>query len=127
VTSNQLEGNQMGYGFPVNGVHNWMVLDNVDASNHTGTPKEACLGQIQSHPDGFQINFNHSYGTFQLEYQQANMENILGMLYHESTSSHQIQNHRSRQMVSWEDYGGSHQPINSISASIVENASVEKL
>jgi parallel beta-helix repeat protein len=129
VTSNRLEGNHMGYGFPVNGVRNWTVVDNIDASRHTGTPSKACMGQLQSSPEGFQINSDHSYGTFQPEYEQANLDNIVTTLYHGSVSSHQM-NHkqRLRLLKSWQDDGGrSHHPITSISASIVENASVGKL
>ncbi|MFQ5352636.1 MAG: hypothetical protein ACE5D3_06140, partial [Candidatus Binatia bacterium] len=41
VRGNVLRGSHMGYGFPVMGVEDWTVLDNVDLSTHEPAFREA--------------------------------------------------------------------------------------
>jgi parallel beta-helix repeat protein len=74
VINNILRGDHMQYGFAVDGVSDWTVLDNIDESNHIGTPTVHCRGQIASKPSGFQYYLPRADGTFQQEFQSAFVE-----------------------------------------------------
>ena len=69
VQNNTLEGDQMGYGFVVDGVKNWTVTGNTDNSSHVGTSGTGCAGNQMPEPTGFLINRDRSEGTFQDEFQ----------------------------------------------------------
>ena len=74
VINNILRGDKMQYGFAVDGVRNWTVLDNIDESDHIGTPTIHCRGQVASKPSGFQYYRPHAEGTFQPEFKEAFLE-----------------------------------------------------
>jgi hypothetical protein len=74
VTSNILRGEKMQYGFIVDGVRDWTVIDNIDESTHIGTPTVECNGQVASSPAGFQYYPPRSQGVFQAEFVPANLE-----------------------------------------------------
>jgi hypothetical protein len=76
VTHNILQG-EMGYGYAVSGVTNWLVMDNVARSRHTGTPVVDCAGRVPSAPSRFQIGRANSSGTFQNEFADADLDSAL--------------------------------------------------
>jgi len=57
VTANIVEGQHMGYGFPVRGVRHWRVSGNIDRSTHVGyiAAQIPCSGTRNSLPAGFQV------------------------------------------------------------------------
>ncbi len=74
VTDNRLIGDNMGYGFIVAGVEDWIVTGNVDDSTHLVPWKEQdCFGETADAPGGFQYKAALSSGTFQDEYEDAVM------------------------------------------------------
>ncbi len=74
VTNNILRGEKIQYGFIVDGVRDWTVIDNIDESTHIGTPTVDCNGQIASSPAGFQYYPPRAEGVFQPEFVPANLE-----------------------------------------------------
>ena len=74
VTHNILRGDMVQYGFIVDGVRDWTVMDNIDESTHIGVPTNSCNGRIASPPDGFQYYPPRSQGTFQPEFEEAYLE-----------------------------------------------------
>jgi predicted secreted protein len=74
VTNNILRGDKMQYGFIVDGVQDWTVIDNIDESTHIGTPTVDCNGLIATSPAGFQYYPPRSQGVFQPEFMPANLE-----------------------------------------------------
>ena len=74
VINNILRGDKMQYGFAVDGVRSWTVMDNIDESTHIGTPTVHCRGQIASKPSGFQYYLPRADGEFQQEFQEAYVE-----------------------------------------------------
>lgn len=74
VTNNILRGDMVQYGFIVDGVRDWTVVDNIDESTHIGVPTNPCNGQIPSKPAGFQYYPQRSQGTFQPEFEEAFLE-----------------------------------------------------
>jgi len=74
VINNILRGDKMQYGFAVDGVKDWTVMDNIDESNHIGTPTVHCRGQIASKPSGFQYYLPRADGSFQQEFEEAYVE-----------------------------------------------------
>lgn len=74
VTGNILRGERMQYGFAVDGVRDWTVLDNVDEAVHSGRPSVDCGGRLASAPSGFQYYPLRAEGTFQPEFSQAFLE-----------------------------------------------------
>ena len=77
VQENVLRGKHMMYGFLVNGVEDWTVLDNRDEATHSGPPLRKCGEQIPAHPAGFQINTAMSNGRFQEAFQEAFVDGAL--------------------------------------------------
>jgi hypothetical protein len=76
VSHNVLQGD-LGYGYAVNGVTNWIVTGNVDRARHGGTPVRNCSGVLPSPPGPFQVARNHSSGTFQDEFTDAALDAAL--------------------------------------------------
>ena len=74
VTNNILRGEKMQYGFIVDGVRDWTVMDNIDESTHIGTPTGECNGQIASKPAGFLYYPLRSQGLIQAEFTPAFLE-----------------------------------------------------
>lgn len=74
VSGNILRGDNMQYGFAVDGVREWTVIDNIDEAAHIGTPTIDCRGQIASNPAGFQYYPPRAQGTFQPEFAEAYVE-----------------------------------------------------
>ena len=74
VTGNILRGEHMQYGFAVDGVRDWTVMDNEDLATHSGTPTVDCGGIVASPPAGFQYNSDHADGIFQNEFTEANLD-----------------------------------------------------
>jgi len=74
VTNNILRGEKMQYGFIVDGVRDWTVIDNIDQSTHIGTPTGECNGHIASKPAGFLYYPPRSQGVFQAEFIPAFLE-----------------------------------------------------
>jgi hypothetical protein len=87
VWNNRLQG-EMGYGYAVDGVRNWTVVDNVSAAHHTGTPSVECAGRLPSAPGPFQIARDHSSGTFQSSFADAVLDNALSAFGDQATSLH---------------------------------------
>ena len=77
VTENVLQGIHFGYGYAVNGVCDWTVLDNVDYSSHVGTVRAGCGGATDP-PDGFQYQYVES-STLQPEFSYARLTYVLGV------------------------------------------------
>ncbi|MFQ5343610.1 MAG: right-handed parallel beta-helix repeat-containing protein [Anaerolineae bacterium] len=77
VTGNTLMGDNMRYGFAVDGVEDWTVMGNIDLSTHSGVPIHECHGQIPSPPAGFQFHSQRAAGTFQPEFEEAYVEGAL--------------------------------------------------
>jgi hypothetical protein len=80
VTNNILRGEKMQYGFIVDGVRDWTVIDNIDESTHIGTPTVECNGHIASMPAGFLYYPPRSQGVFQAEFMPANLELAVGAI-----------------------------------------------
>lgn len=76
VRNNILEGDHMGYGFVVDGVEDWTVVDNTDRSTHVGTPEGGC---DMPPPQGFLINGDRSVGTFQSEFEDPGVSLHAGL------------------------------------------------
>jgi hypothetical protein len=74
VINNILRGDMVQYGFIVDGVSDWTVVDNIDESTHIGVPTNFCNGQIPSTPAGFQYYPQRSQGIFQPEFESAYLE-----------------------------------------------------
>ena len=74
VINNTIRGEKMQYGFAVDGVRDWTVMDNVDESIHIGIPSVHCRGQVPSKPAGFQYYPPRAEGTFQQEFEEAYVE-----------------------------------------------------
>ncbi|MGB5523182.1 MAG: right-handed parallel beta-helix repeat-containing protein [Polyangiales bacterium] len=74
VTGNTLMGDQMQYGFAVDGVRDWTVTGNIDLATHSGTPTIDCNGELASPPAGFQFHSARAQGTFQPEFIEAFLE-----------------------------------------------------
>ena len=81
VSGNTLEGQYMGYGYPVNGVTNWTVTGNIDNSRHVGSQTGGgCFGTpAASQPAGFQYEVV-SASNLQSQYTSAVLTNALGSL-----------------------------------------------
>ena len=78
VMGNTLEGEHMRYGFAVNGVRNFTVVDNVDRATHGGASSNSCPGRsAPSTPSGFQVDSRTSSGNFQPEFEEAVLDIIL--------------------------------------------------
>jgi len=77
VTENVLQGIHFGYGYAVNGVSDWTVLDNVDYSSHVGTVRAGCGGATDP-PDGFQYQSVES-SMLQPEFSYARLTYVLGV------------------------------------------------
>ncbi len=74
VTENTLRGDHMQYGFAVDGVRDWTVMDNTDLAIHSGTPTVDCRGRVASSPVGFQYHSARAQGAFQSEFIEADLE-----------------------------------------------------
>ena len=74
VTGNILRGEHMQYGYAVDGVHDWTVMDNQDLASHPGTPTGDCGGTVASAPAGFQYHSARADGTFQKEFTEADLD-----------------------------------------------------
>jgi hypothetical protein len=77
VVGNTVRGNQVGYSFPVNGVRDWTVSDNIDLASHPALPGPGC-GGLPSAPSGFQYQQALS-STLQAGYVQATLTYLLGV------------------------------------------------
>ncbi|WP_167837784.1 right-handed parallel beta-helix repeat-containing protein [Nocardia altamirensis] len=75
VTGNTLQGMNIGYGYAVNGVTNWIVTGNVDRARHVGAPGLGCNG-LQSAPTGFQFQ-SVAGAELQPEFQYAQLQHVL--------------------------------------------------
>ena len=74
VTGNVLRGEKMQYGFAVDGVRDWTVLDNLDEAVHSGIPSVDCGGRLASAPAGFQFYPPRAVGVFQPEFAESFLE-----------------------------------------------------
>lgn len=74
VTNNILRGEKVQYGFIVDGVRDWTVIDNIDESTHISAPTSYCNGHTASSPAGFQYYPPRSQGVFQAEFMPAYLE-----------------------------------------------------
>jgi len=74
IINNILRGDQVQYGFIVDGVVDWTVMDNIDEATHIGVPTNHCNGRIPSKPAGFMYNPDRSEGNFQPEFISAFLE-----------------------------------------------------
>jgi parallel beta-helix repeat protein len=77
VTGNTLQGQDMAYGYAVNGVSNWTVTGNVDNSRHVGTVGAGC-GGTPSAPAGFQVQAATG-STLQSQFTSAQLTYVLGV------------------------------------------------
>ncbi|HEY7223648.1 MAG TPA: hypothetical protein VH561_08680 [Micromonosporaceae bacterium] len=76
VTDNVVKGDHVAYSFPVNGVRDWTVRDNVDRAHHTALPGSGC-GGLPSSPGGFQYQ-TVSSSSLQPGYAKADLTYVLG-------------------------------------------------
>ncbi len=74
VTGNILRGAHMQYGYAVDGVRDWTVLDNISEATHAGSPSLDCRGQVASPPSAFQYYSERTQGNFQPEFIEASLE-----------------------------------------------------
>lgn len=72
VTNNILSGRYMGYGYVVNGVNDWTVMNNTSTATNIGTPTNSCDSKTLPPPMAFAIQQNTSEGTFQPEFTNVN-------------------------------------------------------
>ena len=77
VTANTLQGNNMAYGYAVNGVSDWTVTGNVDNSHHIGVVAAGC-GGTPSAPAGFQVQAATS-SNLQSQFASAQLTYLLGV------------------------------------------------
>jgi len=77
VTNNTLQGENIGYGYAVNGVTSWTVTGNVDSARHVGAVAAGC-GGTPSQPAGFQYQVATS-STLQSEFRSATLRYVLGV------------------------------------------------
>ena len=74
VTNNILSGDYFQYGFIVDGVVDWTVTDNISEATHSGVPTVDCHGKVASPPAAFMIHPARATGTFQPEFEEADIE-----------------------------------------------------
>jgi hypothetical protein len=77
VADNVVEGDHVGYSFPVNGVRDWTVRGNVDRAHHTALPGSGC-GGLPSNPGGFQVQ-SVAASSLQPGYTTAKLTGLLGV------------------------------------------------
>ncbi|MEA2599825.1 MAG: hypothetical protein QOF89_817 [Acidobacteriota bacterium] len=77
VTNNTLQGQNIGYGYAVNGVSNWSVTGNADSSRHVGAVTAQC-GGTPSRPAGYQYQAVTA-STLQSEFRSAALSAVLGV------------------------------------------------
>ncbi|TVP99208.1 MAG: right-handed parallel beta-helix repeat-containing protein [Balneolaceae bacterium] len=74
VKNNILRGDYFQYGFIVDGVENWTVTGNISEATHSGVPAHDCYGTVASPPAAFMIHSARAEGTFQPEFEEADIE-----------------------------------------------------
>jgi len=74
VQGNLLTGPHMQYGFVVDGVRDWTVVDNRSEATHAGVPEVDCRGRVAGAPGPFLIERARAQGTFQPEFRDAALE-----------------------------------------------------
>lgn len=74
VTGNVLRGGPYHYGFVVDAVRDWTVLDNRSEGVHAGVPALDCRGRLASPPAPFLINRARAQGTFQDDFRDGHVE-----------------------------------------------------
>jgi parallel beta-helix repeat protein len=77
VTNNTLQGQNIGYGYAVNGVTSWTVTGNTDNSRHVGAVAAGC-GGTPSAPAGYQYQVATA-STLQSEFHSATLRYVLGV------------------------------------------------
>jgi hypothetical protein len=103
VTGNTLKGNLMGYGFAVNGVRDWTVTGNTDASKHVGLTVGNC-GVKTSAPAGFQYD-SASASTLQPEFGSAALTGLLDVASPRNTKRVALFAHANGRYVTAESGG----------------------
>jgi len=79
VKGNTLQGDHMGYGYPVNGVDHWTAKNNKDSARHVGLPAGACGGAVAA-PASLQREAGRTgQSTLQKGYVDAPIEYLLGV------------------------------------------------
>jgi parallel beta-helix repeat protein len=74
VENNQLRGAHMQYGFIIDGVEGWTAIGNTSEATHSGTPEIDCNGTVASAPEAFMFHSARADGTFQPEFEEADLE-----------------------------------------------------
>lgn len=78
VTGNTVEGENVGYGYAVNGVSDWTVTGNTDTARHVGVTSAGC-GGATSQPGAFQVA-SASSSTLQSQFVTGQaLEYVLGV------------------------------------------------
>jgi hypothetical protein len=79
VTNNTLQGQNIGYGYAVNGVSGFTVTGNTDTSRHVGVPAQECAsGGMPAQPASYQYQTVTST-TLQPEFRSATLTGVLGL------------------------------------------------
>ncbi len=74
VSNNILRGEKIQYGYIIDGVKDWTVIDNIDESTHIGVSTNRCRGRLPSPPAGFLYNPERAEGIFQPEFEPGYLE-----------------------------------------------------
>ena len=77
VTNNTLTGDNMGYGFVIDGVSDWTVTGNSSGATHSGDTGNGCDGTATDSPTDFLMHGSHAAGTFQDEFEEKFGEGAL--------------------------------------------------
>ena len=79
IKGNHLEGDHMGYGYPVDGVDGFTVKGNKDDARHVGLPVAGCGGPVAT-PASLQVQAGKSgSSTLQAGYANAAIRYVLGV------------------------------------------------
>lgn len=76
IKYNHITGKKIGYGIAVNGVSDAVVLENRSSAEYSGSPNPSC-GLGNASPGPFLISKANSLGSFQPEFREGVLSNII--------------------------------------------------
>ncbi|HZR54487.1 MAG TPA: hypothetical protein VFB06_33935 [Streptosporangiaceae bacterium] len=77
VTGNLVEGENVGYGYAVNGVTDWTITANTDTARHVGVVSQGC-GTTPAQPAAFLVQSATS-STLQPGFASGNLDGVVGV------------------------------------------------
>jgi parallel beta-helix repeat protein len=105
VTGNTLKGDLMGYGFAVNGVRDWTVTGNTDASKHVGLAVGNCATKTST-PAGFQYDWVSS-STLQSDFRSGALTGLLDVTSPQNMKRVSLRSRANGKYVTAENAGAS--------------------